>query len=66
MGRIVVIEILETNADIRDAIMRQDKKMINKLVRAAGFQSMMEHAIEKVLQGETTIKEMLARVPSGY
>ena len=59
-GRIAIHEVLEINQTIRDAIssnVRKDK--LRHLVYSSGVISMLQDGMTKVLQGLTTIEELL-------
>ena len=57
-GRVAVIELLELNANVRDAINgRQDDSRLVEAALSAGWKPMVKVALEKVFRGETSIEE---------
>jgi type IV pilus assembly protein PilB len=60
LGRIPLHEVLVVNEKIKEAILRKTTcTEINALAKQDGMTSMMEDGLEKVLQGMTTIEEVL-------
>lgn len=60
LGRTIIQELLMVNDDIRTLIMqRKDGGSIKKQALANGMITFREHGIEKVLNGLTTIEEVL-------
>lgn len=59
-GRIGIFEFLRMNDAIRTLIMqRADADMIRKEARRNGMKTMMEDGMTKILEGQTTIEEVL-------
>ena len=59
-GRIAVHEVLVINQDIRDAISsNMSKEKLRHLVYSSDVISMLQDGITKVLEGETTLEEIL-------
>lgn len=59
-GRTNIQELMEVTDDIRSLVMqRKDSGTIKKAALAAGMQTFRDHGIEKVLQGLTSIEEVL-------
>lgn len=58
-GRAAVIELLEVNRDIREAIFHQELDRLPEIARAAGWRPMREVALDKVIRGETTVEEVV-------
>ncbi len=65
-GRFVAMEILVLKEEMADAILAKDRAKLAEIARLAGYQEIREHAAERVLAGETSVKELLARCPSGF
>jgi type IV pilus assembly protein PilB len=65
-GRFAAMEILVLKEEMAEAILQRDRSGLARLARQAGFQEIRDHAAERVLAGETSVKEMLARCPSGF
>jgi type IV pilus assembly protein PilB len=62
IGRTGIFEILMVSEAIREALKdRADTRAIRKIAIAEGMQSLMQHGLERVRRGETTLEE-LARV----
>ena len=59
-GRFAVMEILLVDERLREAILKNDQNLLQGAAQASGFQTMREHAAERVINGDTTIKEMVA------
>lgn len=60
-GRTAVFEILKFNPEIRRLIsMNKSEEEIRSKARKFGFRSLIEHGIEKVLDGHTTLEELSA------
>lgn len=59
-GRFAVMEILMVDDRLRQAVLKNDQKLLEEAARASGFKTMREHAVARVINGETTIKEMIA------
>lgn len=60
VGRTLIAELLMVNDDIRSAVMqRKDGAAIKKLAVQQGMRTFREHGIMKVLQGITTVEEVL-------
>ncbi len=60
MGRTIIQELLMVNEDIRQLIMqRKDGATIKKQAINEGMKTFRDHGIQKVLQGITTIEEVL-------
>jgi type IV pilus assembly protein PilB len=60
VGRIGVFEVLEIDSDIRKMIQeRKSSDDIMKVARGKGMSTMMEDGVKKVLNGVTTIEEVL-------
>lgn len=61
-GRTGIFEILMVSESIREAIKNQsDTQQVREIARREGMQTLMEHGLERVRRGETTLEE-LARV----
>jgi general secretion pathway protein E len=60
-GRTTVCELLVVDDLLREAIGRrsQDQRVMEQVARAAGFHTLYEHGLQKVLAGETTLEEVL-------
>ncbi|MCB0407363.1 MAG: type II secretion system ATPase GspE [Bdellovibrionales bacterium] len=59
-GRTIIQELLEVTDDIRSLVMqKQDAGSIKKIALRNGMKTFRDHGIEKVLQGLTTIEEVL-------
>ncbi|MFH2063189.1 MAG: GspE/PulE family protein [bacterium] len=66
-GRLGVFEVLVMSPKVKAAILaRASSQEIEDLARAEGMTTMMEDGIEKVIQGVTTIKELLRVAGSEY
>jgi len=59
-GRFAVMEILHVDDRLRQAVLKNDQKLLEEAARASGFKTMREHAAARVILGETTIKELVA------
>ncbi len=62
-GRFVVMEILTMNEALKDAVLFKDQKGILPAALKGGFLSMRDHAIERVIEGHTSIQELLVNCP---
>ena len=61
VGRTIIQELLLVSEPIRSLIMqRRDGGTIKKQAVAEGMRSFRDHGIEKIMQGITTIEEVLA------
>lgn len=59
-GRRVITEVLVLSASVREAILRRaNADELNQLARREGMTSLRESGIQKVLQGETTMEEVV-------
>lgn len=59
-GRTGIFEIFTLNDEIRDAVVeRKDASVIDALAREAGMRSLLEDGLGKVVQGITTLDEVL-------
>lgn len=59
-GRIVISEVIVADNDIREAILRRaSSDEIKQIAMKNGMTTMFEDGIEKVLQGDTTLEEVL-------
>jgi len=59
LGRIGIFEVMEISDLIREMILLQTtKEVIREVARDEGMKTLRQAAIEKVLQGETTVEEM--------
>ena len=63
-GRFAVMEILTMSDAYRDAILKNDQKVLESVAKAQGFKTLRQHAAERVIAGETTIKELIANCSS--
>ena len=63
LGREAVIEILEINDTMRQIIYEGTSTQLDLYLRSIDFQSFRVAAVEKVLQGVTTIKEIMRVIP---
>jgi general secretion pathway protein E len=64
-GRVPVHELLVMNDDIRNLLMKtQDSTAIRKLAVELGMKTLRQSAINKVLQGITSIEEAIAKTQS--
>ncbi len=63
LGREAVIELLEINDTMRQIIYEGTSTQLDLYLRSIDFQSFRVAAIEKVLQGVTTIKEIMRVIP---
>lgn len=60
LGRIGIFEVFQTSQSLRKAIMeRKDSTAIKEIALKEGATSMVEDGVNKVLQGITTIEEVL-------
>lgn len=60
VGRIGIFEVLEVNEKIRQAIVsKKDASVIHEIAKESGMTTMFEDGIKKVIEGETTIEEIL-------
>jgi type II secretory ATPase GspE/PulE/Tfp pilus assembly ATPase PilB-like protein len=59
-GRFAALELLLLSEELRDLILRRDYKQLGEAARSRGFRTLREHAVEKVLAGETSIKELVS------
>lgn len=60
LGRTIIQELLEVTDDVRSLVMqRQDSGAIKKVALKNGMKTFRDHGIEKVVQGITTIEEVL-------
>ncbi len=60
VGRTLIAELLIVNDEIRSSVMqRKDGNTIKRLAVAQGMRTFREHGISKVLQGITTVEEVL-------
>ncbi|MFH1089114.1 MAG: GspE/PulE family protein [Candidatus Uhrbacteria bacterium] len=67
IGRVGVFEVLTLSSKIKAAILaRASSQEIETLAEAEGMTTMLEDGIEKVLQGVTTIGELLRVASSEY
>jgi general secretion pathway protein E len=65
-GRTSILEILEMNDAIRQAVLKSaDSGAIQKLALASGMQTMAVHGLKKALAGVTTIDDVLRVVTVG-
>lgn len=61
VGRSVIAELLVVNDEIRSGIMqRKDGNSIKRAAVASGMKTFRDHGIQKVLNGITTIEELLS------
>lgn len=61
LGRTLIQELLLVTEDIRTLVMqRKDSSMIKKKAMEQGMKSFRDHGIQKILQGITTIEEVLS------
>jgi MSHA biogenesis protein MshE len=58
-GRIPTFELFEVDDEIADVLMTNNLQKFSETVRAKGFTTLAENAIELALQGITTIEEVL-------
>jgi len=60
-GRTTVCELLVVDDAIREAIggTSQDQRAMEQVARAAGFKTLFEDGLAKILAGETTLEEIL-------
>lgn len=59
-GRIGIYEVLEIDDRIRELISaRKDASVISQAAMAGGMKTMLEDGIEKALEGQTSIDEVL-------
>lgn len=59
LGRTGVFEIMEVTPLIRELILSQTTKdVIGQIAREEGMKSMKDHAVERVLEGVTTVEEV--------
>jgi len=63
LGREAVIELLEINDTMRQIIYEGTSTQLDLYLRSIDFQSFRVAAVEKVMQGVTTIKEILRVIP---
>jgi len=60
LGRTIITEIFEVNESVSDAITHQaHEEEINKILKQQGFISMFEDGLYKILNGITTLDELL-------
>lgn len=62
-GRSVVMEILPFSERLQEAIAKGDRTGLKKIAADEGFKTMREHAIERVKDGDVSLKELLAHFP---
>ncbi len=62
-GRFAAMEILLVNEEIGDAIIKKDRALIAELAKKSGFKTIFEHASQRVINGETSLDEILAQCP---
>ena len=61
-GRVPIHELLVMNDDIRNLLMKtQDSTAIRKLAVESGMKTLRQSAVNKVLQGITSIERLLQR-----
>ena len=61
LGRTIIMEIMMVDEDIRSLVMqRKDGGTIKKHAIQAGMVTFRDHGIQKIMQGITTIEEVLA------
>jgi len=64
-GRMVVTEVLLVNDDVRSAIARRaDRVELVELAKRSGMVSMFEAGLRRVLEGLTSLPELLDNVPT--
>lgn len=63
LGREAVIEILEINDTMRQIIYEGTSTQLDLYLRSVDFQSFRVAAVEKVIEGVTTIKEIMRVIP---
>jgi len=62
-GRLAILEIMAINEDIRRlTLQRPNSDQVNEIALAGGMKTMRDHAIEKILAGQTTYDEARRRV----
>jgi len=59
-GRFAVMEVLMIDERLREAILKNDQKLLEAIALEIGFKTMRDHAAERIIAGETTIREMVA------
>ena len=60
-GRIAVEELFETDEELREMISNRATELeLSEAARARGMKSLIDHAIEKLQQGVTTVEEILS------
>jgi type II secretory ATPase GspE/PulE/Tfp pilus assembly ATPase PilB-like protein len=57
------MEILTLTDRLREAVLRKELKLIEDLARQDGYKTMREHAAERVLTGDTSVRELIANCP---
>lgn len=62
-GRFAAMEILLLTPKLYEAILNQEKHNLEKIALEEGFKTMHDHAVERILLGETTVSEMLVSCP---
>ncbi len=61
IGRTIIAELMVMNDDIRSLVMqRKDGNTIRRAAVAGGMKTFRDHGIQKVLNGTTTIEELLS------
>ncbi len=63
LGRFAAMEILLMTDQLRDSILRKELKGMETIARQAGYRAMREHAAERVIAGETSIRELVSNCP---
>lgn len=58
-GRFAIVEMLKLTDSIKEAVIRGEKSELPRIAEENGFLSMWQHAQERVIQGETSLKEVL-------
>jgi type IV pilus assembly protein PilB len=58
-GRFAAIEILRMTDRMREAILQREYKQLDAVAASEGFRTMFHHAAERVLAGDTSIKELV-------
>ena len=63
LGREAIVELLEIDEAVRRLIYRGDQDDLQRYLQQTGFHSFRSSAIAKVLQGKTTVSEVLRVLP---
>ena len=60
-SRFAVIEVLEISDALRESILTRDRRALASAAKAAGFVSLWDDGVRRVLSGQTSLKELVAQ-----